>query len=220
MQKLKFIRGHFPSTQHSGLWRGQKNPKKNQATESSVPNCEKKVLETWKERLRTERSRLRSEGPGCVMWHCTVCWSRPKISPQQAQRSTKLLVWERNSWKNSARLTIAAGTMDYSLVTCPSKLTLGCSRHPACLYKSIAGLVLLSPSVILGQTWIQSVLLCFSHSEPKKSKRHLRKRAGFVAVTINGNAWEHKERAELLVSVFFHPGEEHARDLSVKPREQ
>lgn len=39
-------------------------------------------------------------------------------------------------------------------------------------------------------------------------------------VTINGNAWEHKE---LVVSGFFfpfHPGEEHARDLSVKPREQ
>lgn len=116
------------------------------------------------------------------MWLCAACWRRPKISPQQMQRSTKLLRWERNSWKNSVLLTIAAGTMDYSLVTCPSKLTLGCSRHPACLYKSIAGLALLSGSVILGQTWIQSVLLCFSHSEPKKSKRQLLKRIGFVAV--------------------------------------
>lgn len=57
--------------------------------------------------------------------------------------------------------------MDYRSVTCPSKLTLDCSRHPACPYKSVVGLALLSRSVILGQTWIQSVLLCFSHSEPK-----------------------------------------------------
>lgn len=37
----------------------------------------------------------------------------------------------------------------------------------------------------------------------QKSKRQLLKRVGFVAVTINENAWEHKERAELVVSGFF-----------------
>lgn len=71
--KLKFIRGHFPSTQHSAVWRGQKEKKCNSTVKRKWYRHERK---DW----RPRGARLRSEGPGCVMWRCTVCWSRPKIS--------------------------------------------------------------------------------------------------------------------------------------------